>query len=102
MATLKELKDELRREKNKTAALKEIADIGKERRKIKEEIKFLRRQRKFARTIKVSRAISRTASAGAKAIGRAEQRDRQEKLRSRRTGVRQSSFEDTIMHEIPQ
>ncbi len=116
MATLTELKNELRKEKNKTAALQELREIGVERRKLKKEIKSLRRRRKFAGTIRVGKAIARgataakrSASAISKAINRAEARAQAKaRAKSRIRGkpgatlAGQDSFESTISQEIPQ
>lgn len=110
MATIQELKEQLRIEKNKTKALQEIRDIGKERKVLRKEIKNLRLRRKFAKTIRASKALAsgarkfgRGLAVAGKVIGEAEERSRKKKLSQQAktsSTPRKKSFEDIINSEI--
>ena len=92
MATLNELRRELRRQQNLSQAQDDLKKIDRERKELMARIKREKRKRKFGTAISIGKKIGRGISGGAKAAAAVAKRiDEAEKSRIQSTKRRQIS-----------
>ena len=100
--TLEQLRKELKKEERNDRAVKTARGRTAEKKNLRRQITARRLQRKFAGTVRVSRAVGKFSSRAAKGLAEGARRlEADQKKRRLDPEVRQNTFEDIINSEIP-